>query len=181
MDMMKRFLLLILLTFIAVIAWRIGERMSSDAISMGLGVLLGVLAGVPTALLLLVSTRGRRGDEEMGARGQGQYGHYPQMAAQPPVIVITGPASAPQALPSSRATPAPRARPRQGGINRAPSGSSKWWASGKNGWRSGSLFVDLFVVCALAQFFGHALKRTLRRGEVIQPERFGRRHLRPNR
>ena len=98
MDMMKRFLLLILLTFIAVIAWRIGERMSSDAISMGLGVLLGVLAGVPTALLLLVSTRGRRGDEEMGARGQGQYGHYPQMAAQPPVIVITGPASAPQAL-----------------------------------------------------------------------------------
>jgi len=110
MDMMKRFLLLSLLTFIAVIAWRIGERMSPDAISMGLGVLLGVLAGVPTALLLLVSNRGRRGDEEAGARGQGQYGHYPQMAAQPPVIVITGSASAPQALPQQPGHASP-ARP----------------------------------------------------------------------
>jgi hypothetical protein len=110
MNIMKKFLLLSLLTFIAVIAWRIGERMSSDAISMGLGVLLGVLAGVPTALLLLISNRGRHRDDEMGVREQGQqYGHYPQMGAQPPVIVITGAGAAPQALPQ----PAGRALPAQ--------------------------------------------------------------------
>ncbi len=119
MDIMKKFLLLSLLIFITVIAWRIGERMSPDAISMGLGVLLGVLAGVPTALLLLVSNRGRRGDEEMGARGRGQYGHYPPMAAQPPVIVITGPGPAPQALPQQADHPT-SARPVAAGWDQRP-------------------------------------------------------------
>jgi len=104
---MKKILLLSLLTFIAVIAWRMGERMSSDAISMGLGVLLGVLAGVPTALLLLISNRGRRTDGEAAARGGGQYSQYPALAAQPPVIVVTGAGGAPQALsqPSRGASP----------------------------------------------------------------------------
>jgi len=87
---MKKILVLSVLIFVAVIAWRIGEKLSSDAISMGIGVLFGVLAGVPTALLLLVSNRGRRGDDEMTPVSRSAHPHYPQLAAQPPVIVVTG-------------------------------------------------------------------------------------------
>ena len=87
---MKKILILSVLIFVAVIAWRIGEKLSSDAISMGVGVLFGVLAGVPTALLLLVSNRGRRDDDDMTPHGRSAHPHYPQLAAQPPVIVVTG-------------------------------------------------------------------------------------------
>ena len=61
---------------------------------MAVGVLFGVLAGIPTALLVLASDR-RRQEPRDGhsahsayghAGGQLGYNHYPQ---QPPVIVVT--------------------------------------------------------------------------------------------
>ena len=87
---MKKILLLATLIFVAVIAWRIGEKLSSDAISMGIGVLFGVMAGVPTALILIISSRGRRDYDDEPTRGHGAHPHYPQLAAKPPVIVVTG-------------------------------------------------------------------------------------------
>lgn len=87
---MKKFLLLAILIFVAVIAWRIGEKLSSDAISMGIGVLFGVIAGVPTALILIISSRGRRDYADTPAHERSAHPHYPQLAAQPPVIVVTG-------------------------------------------------------------------------------------------
>ncbi len=87
---MKKILLLATLIFVAVIAWRIGEKLSSDAISMGIGVLFGVMAGVPTALILIISSRGRRDYDDAPAHDRGAHPHYPQLAAQPPVIVVTG-------------------------------------------------------------------------------------------
>jgi len=72
------------------IAWQIGERLSSDAISMGLGVFFGVLAGVPTALLVMAADR--RDDRPTQPQQPPQY--------QPPVIVIT--TNQPQALPEQR-------------------------------------------------------------------------------
>ena len=60
---------------------------------MAVGVLFGILAGIPTALLMLASGR-RRDDqrEEQLERRQRDSGHqlgYPTYAPQPPVIVLT--------------------------------------------------------------------------------------------
>lgn len=44
-----------------VIVWSIGSRLSTDAIGMGVGMIFGVLSGVPLALLILAAPRsGRR-------------------------------------------------------------------------------------------------------------------------
>lgn len=92
---MKRFLALAVLVFIGVATWQIGSRLSADAIGMGVGVMFGVMAGIPTALLLLASNRRRQADDDWSGQGRmrGQqhgmlpYGQYPQ---QPPVIVLAG-------------------------------------------------------------------------------------------
>ena len=98
---MKRIIVLGGLIFISVAAWRIGNRLSADAIGMALGVLFGVLAGLPVALLVLASNRRRDRREEEdpyayphGAQGRQRglppgYG-YPMPVQQPPVIVLAG-------------------------------------------------------------------------------------------
>ena len=40
------------------VMWWIGERLSPDAIAMAIGLLLGVLSGVPAAALVLAALRG---------------------------------------------------------------------------------------------------------------------------
>ena len=91
---MKRTFVCMLMIFVGIAAWRIGSALSSDAISMAVGVLFGVLAGIPTALLVLASDR-RRQEPREGHFTQSTYGqhggqlgynNYPQ---QPPVIVVT--------------------------------------------------------------------------------------------
>ncbi len=96
---MKKFVVLSLLVFVGVSAWSVGSRLSSDALSMGVGILFGVLAGLPTALLVLASNRRREEPTEpssRGGRGRQQqamlppgYG-YPPQQQQPPVIVLAG-------------------------------------------------------------------------------------------
>ncbi len=56
--------------------WQIGSRLSSDAIGMGVGVLFGIMAGLPTALLVLAT--GRRRDSD----------HRPQAPAAPTILMI---------------------------------------------------------------------------------------------
>ncbi len=109
---MLRLIGLLLLVFVAMAGWRIGGSLSSDAISMAVGVLFGILAGIPTALLVLASGRRRdsRGDEraENGYREQGRQLGYPAYAPQPPVIVLT---AAPGAMqPGGYGTHQPDAR-----------------------------------------------------------------------
>lgn len=89
---MKRFFALAVLVFVGVATWQIGSKLSADAIGMGVGVMFGVMAGIPTALLLLASNRRRQGDDDWREprgrqHGMMPYGHYPQ---QPPVIVLAG-------------------------------------------------------------------------------------------
>lgn len=98
---MKRLIVLSGLVFLGVATWRIGGRLSADAIGMALGVLFGVLAGLPVALLVLASHR-RRERQEDDARYEGgfsgQQGRralpsgygYPMPMQQPPVIVLAG-------------------------------------------------------------------------------------------
>lgn len=92
---MKRFFLLTVLVFVGVMAWRIGGRMSPDALGVAVGLVFGVLASVPAALLVLAAAR--RGDQRpergpsprAGRRGMG--GVHPYSGeGYPPVVVVTG-------------------------------------------------------------------------------------------
>jgi hypothetical protein len=85
---MKKLLALMALVFIGVVGWRVAEGLSSDAIGMALGVLFGVLAGIPTALFVIAANRRH---EERPQRTMQEYGAaYPYHPPQPPVIVVTG-------------------------------------------------------------------------------------------
>lgn len=95
-----------------VLAWRIGDTLSSDAISMGLGIFFGMLAGLPAALLVMAASRRRDYVEQphSGGRrsgdspyGNGAYGSYGAYNGQPPVIVVTAPNMLPQANGDPRA------------------------------------------------------------------------------
>lgn len=44
-----------------VLTWQIGARLSTDAVGMGVGLIFGVLAGVPAMLLILATDRRGRG------------------------------------------------------------------------------------------------------------------------
>ncbi len=92
---MKRLIVLGALLFISIAAWRIGERLSADAIGMALGVLFGIIAGLPVALLVLASNRRREERTEYRQPDGRQHqqlpqGYHYQMPQQPPVIVVAG-------------------------------------------------------------------------------------------
>ena len=73
--------------FVAVATWVVGMKLSSDAISFGIGVLFGVGAGIPTALLVLA---GQRHNGVQFGREFRPPTRYPQ-----DVIVMAGPAQTP--------------------------------------------------------------------------------------
>ena len=93
---MKQAIALLGLATLGAGAWFVGSRLSSDALGMIVGLLFGILAGVPAALLVLVASRRRQAEEDAGPRGRGGYGSYPALPQPPPVIVVTG--GAPQQL-----------------------------------------------------------------------------------
>lgn len=111
------------LVFVAVAAWRIGGQLSSDALGMAVGLLFGIMAGVPTALMVMAANR-RREQEQVEAverrrqtsqaQSPAYYGGYGPGYAQPPVIVLAGAGGQPQgyadpyAAPRQRALPAPQ-------------------------------------------------------------------------
>lgn len=97
---MKQLAVLTLLVVAGLLAWLFASRLSADALGMAVGLVFGVLAGVPAALLVLAAGRRRRAedDEEGEDDMRGRYGHpqgYPH-AFQPPVVVVTAPQAAPQ-------------------------------------------------------------------------------------
>ena len=101
---MKRGSLIIVGLFAVTLAVVIGLRVSADALAMIVGVILGVLAGVPTTFLLTWAVlRGRlQGD-----------GVSPAASQQPPVVLINAtdrpPAvSTPVALPAASTLPTAR-------------------------------------------------------------------------
>ncbi len=111
------------LVFVGVAAWRIGGQLSSDALGMAVGLLFGIMAGVPTALLVMASNRRREQEQEEAVERRRQsnqppqhpyYGGYGPGYAQPPVIVLAGAGGQPQGYgdpygaPRQRALPAPQ-------------------------------------------------------------------------
>lgn len=76
-----------MLGFGVVLALIIGQRMSTDAMAVVIGVAVGVAASVPTSLLLVALLRRQRLDERSSWQAQGGAPGYPQLP-QPPVIVV---------------------------------------------------------------------------------------------
>lgn len=54
---LSKVIALCLLVFVAVAGWKIGDKLSGDAVAMAVGVLFGVMAGIPTALMVMASNR----------------------------------------------------------------------------------------------------------------------------
>ena len=90
----KRMILLAVLVIGCVAMWRLGSRLSADAVGMAIGILLGVLASIPTSLLIL--TRSRRRAESKDAQWEKAQCERTPPVYQPPVIVLTGHAPATQ-------------------------------------------------------------------------------------
>ncbi len=78
---MKRVLLLTSATFSVTLAIILGLRVSTDALAVMVGVILGILASLPMTLLLAYFLLRHRPQNEQGAYPSGQY---------PPVVVING-------------------------------------------------------------------------------------------
>ncbi len=110
---MRQYVGLAALIFVGIAAWRIAGQLSADALGMAVGVLFGVMAGVPMALMVMASGRRRAAEEEETTSRRRQQPHgmqqhgmphgMPQHPAyfqgygpggyppQPPVIVLAGP------------------------------------------------------------------------------------------
>lgn len=98
---MKQLAVLTLLVFCGIAAWLFASRLSADALGMAVGLLFGVLAGVPTALLVLAANRRRApvddDDDEQDPRARyAPQGFQHALPYQPPVVVVTGGQAAPQ-------------------------------------------------------------------------------------
>jgi len=76
-----------------VAVWRLGSRLSADAVGMAVGILLGVLASIPASLLILAGSRRR--DAHESERWPAPQHERMAPAYQPPVIVLAGQAPLP--------------------------------------------------------------------------------------
>lgn len=107
---MKRVVLMGVFIFVAIFAWRVGERVSADAISMAIGILLGTLASIPAAILVLAATR--RSEQRsrnnppapQGWHG-GQQGNAPVIVLSPPMMSMPPNQALPQANYAGWSTP----------------------------------------------------------------------------
>ena len=99
---MKQFSIVLLAVLFGIVLWRIGERLSADAIGLAVGVIFGVLAGLPAAVLVLANGRQREEKRHDRQPAQPQHGY----GGQPPVIVLTGGQTVPQALPEPQSNTA---------------------------------------------------------------------------
>jgi hypothetical protein len=89
---MRGLIALCIIAFFAGLGVMVGNRMSSEAMAVVVGVVCGVLAGIPTSVLMLVAMRARDRRAAQAQPAQPQPHHYP------PVIVVSP--GGPQQLPS---------------------------------------------------------------------------------
>ena len=88
---MKRLIIVALLIFVGFAGWQAGGALSSDAMGMAVGIVFGVLASLPAALLILVANRRSAPQEPSAPRSSGQ--HQPQTGhGQMPIVIVAPPA-----------------------------------------------------------------------------------------
>jgi hypothetical protein len=84
---MKKLLALTTIAGGVTLALMIGQRMSTEAMAVVIGVVFGVAASIPTSLLIVAATRGTR--EEPRLHGPDP---QPTVTAPPQIYVVTPPA-----------------------------------------------------------------------------------------
>ena len=85
---MKKVATIILLAFAVTLAVIIGQRMSTDAMAVVIGVACGVLASIPTSLLIL-AVSSRRGERQVPQQRHPNY---------PPVVIVNPGSNQPRYL-----------------------------------------------------------------------------------
>ena len=107
---MKQLIILLTVAFMVTLGVVVGMRLSSDAIAVLVGVIAGVAASIPCALLLMAVTRRRETEHGRYLEHQGYNEpyrdepyhddprRYDPRRAMPPVIVVTPGQAAPQQL-----------------------------------------------------------------------------------
>lgn len=80
---MKKFLFVVGVVFAVALAIVVGTRISPDAMAVIIGIICGILASIPTSVILVwvLRQRDRQFDAQMGP---GRFGQYP------PVVVVNG-------------------------------------------------------------------------------------------
>jgi hypothetical protein len=68
----------------------IGQRMSTDAMAVVIGVVVGVAASIPTSLLVVAATRARREPTQLPSPGPDP--RPPAVDPRPQIYVVTSPA-----------------------------------------------------------------------------------------
>jgi hypothetical protein len=87
---MKKVVTVALIAFAVTLAVIIGQRMSTDAMAVVIGVACGVLASIPTSLLILAVSGRQGGRREREERRQREY---------PPVVIVNPGDNQPRYLP----------------------------------------------------------------------------------
>ena len=98
---MKKVAIAAVIVFAVTLAVIIGQRMSTDAMAVVIGVACGVLASIPTSLLIL-AVSGRRGEREVQQRRD-----------YPPVVIVNPGNSQPRYLQPPFQTPLIQGQERQ--------------------------------------------------------------------
>ena len=104
---MKRLIPLILLGFGVALAIVIGQRMSTDAMAVVIGVAVGVAASVPTSLLLIALLRKERQSFRQESPRDMPYGAYPPALPQQPNFIVLDPSQFAGMRNSQMQTPLP--------------------------------------------------------------------------
>ena len=86
--------------FLVALAVVVGTRLSQDAIGVLVGVIAGVAASIPTALLLIVVMRRREQESEPE--------YYDERRQSTPPVIVVAPGSVPQMLPQYPGTYPPQ-------------------------------------------------------------------------
>jgi hypothetical protein len=99
----RQLVILLTVAFMVTLGVVVGTRLSSDAIAVLVGVIAGVAASIPCALLLMAVTRRREAERELAYPDERESyrGRYddPRRAVPPVIVVTPGQASPPQLAP----------------------------------------------------------------------------------
>ena len=85
---MRRFSGVIVLAAIAVVGWQIGGILSHDALSLMLGVIFGMMAGIPAALIAVSLKRQTPTEQPSNQQGERPLLPAPIPAPRPKLIIV---------------------------------------------------------------------------------------------